>query len=127
MVLNRDEYKPHLTAFTANHFAARTYPVAGVMAVGTGREFGVLPLQGSEQIGPRDCGPKGCLQNSAGMTSDDPCRSEAVSPAFAAACEHNRAASTRSIAPRRSNVIAQANMPNLARRCVGVHTLPHAP
>jgi hypothetical protein len=31
----------------------------------------------------------------AGMTNDDPCRSEALTPVFAAWCEHNRAGSTR--------------------------------
>jgi len=40
----------------------------------------------------------GCLSAAgctAGMTSDDPCRSEAISPVFAAACEQKRAASTK--------------------------------
>ncbi len=40
----------------------------------------------------------GCLTLfgcTAGMTSDDPCRSQAITPAFAAVCENNRASSSR--------------------------------
>jgi hypothetical protein len=45
MILNRDEYESHLATLAAHHLSARTYPVTGVMATGTGWKFRFIVVE----------------------------------------------------------------------------------